>query len=314
MLLRDIAFPPVDQYKPAKWAPIYIEPVAGSGERLLIGVAAISEAGAVVKRAYLKKLDCLFGEAAVTLVRICEISLLAIEDDLGRRGEAALLEPRSKLSGVYIAPPMNALALSADALADQWLHSLSSLSRGASAPDIEISDPDTEAEAVSDSLIPLPRLVHDAVVMREPALARYFRSDLRPSARGERRPRPRAFDVRVDYSGSRIVANIATLASPRPVLLAKGLKQKLWDLDASRGRRVSPNAFNLQDIRGHELLLLRPMALNGAEADVLAPRMAEMLDALTQQADPLEIRVRSLPTVDVMAQHILTVEGPQARL
>lgn len=314
MLLREISFPPADQYKPAQWAPIYIEPIAGSGERLLVGVAAVSKEGVAVKRAHLKKLDCLFGESAIALMHICEIALLSIEDDLKKRGGAALLEPRPGVSGVHVAPPLNAMALSVDALADQWLHSLSSLSRGVQAPNSEEEGIDVGSEGVSDSSISLPRLVHDVVVARAPSLERYFRPELRPSARRERRPRRRAFDVRVDYSGGRVVANMATLLSTQPTRLVSGLKQKLWDLDAFRGRRVTPGVLSFPDARGHELLLLRPTSLSGVEAEILVPQMEEMLAALIDQADPLEIRVRPFSTIDVMASHILTVEGPQVNL
>lgn len=307
MLLGDAAFPGAEVYKPAKWVPMYMEPIAGSGERLLIAVAAVMGRDIAVKSGQFTKLRCLFGDASAPLEQLCTIAVLAFEEDLRTRGEAALYDHQPLVSDVHVPRPFEALAISAEALASQWLGSLSSLAGPGALVESDL-EAASDAEYVGHAVAPLPKQVHDAVALQNPALSRYFRPDLQSLSSRSRTKRTRAFDVSIDYTGTRIVANMASLTSRKPTLLTKGLKQKLWDLDAFRGKRVAAGQFALVDARAHELLLLIPPQVKDQSA-AYASQVSEMLGALEEQADPLEIRVRSLPSVETIASHIVTNEA-----
>lgn len=128
MKLNIGGFPSSDDYIRCQWAPIIIEPILGSGERLTIGVAVTNETGFFVKSANaFSRLECLYGNMAGTVIFAAKASLEALETDLAERGVDALTSPETAFASVFVGEIRDGEGNSLEAVANYWLSASSSL-------------------------------------------------------------------------------------------------------------------------------------------------------------------------------------------
>lgn len=91
--LLETDFPTNAGFVRAKWAPLLLRPILGSPEQLVIGVAAVNEAGFYLERANsFARLTCLFSQEANTAILAAQAALDAFEADLSSRSLAAIME------------------------------------------------------------------------------------------------------------------------------------------------------------------------------------------------------------------------------
>jgi hypothetical protein len=284
------SFPSFTNGVKARWAPVFLTPVAGSPERLIIGVAVVSSDGCHLELANaLDRLRCLYGDNASAAFIAVQVTACELADDLQKRGIAAISEPRLAASSLSMGESREAEGSTLAAIAQGWLKALSSLHREQMNAAANVVNMDNALAAQGSRLDRLPTLVLDYVVQRKAGMANYFHRDLRSGA--QRRTRSTASGIVVDFSGPRVVANFGTLKASAIAKSVDTIKHRLWDLKVDRDRD-SANHF-----RFHEMLIQVPSFDDPQLTQRQVNQTKEALQDLEEQADQEELRLRPLHTV-----------------
>lgn len=295
-------FPSFESSVRASWAPILITPIAGSYERLVVGVVVASVEDFHVEMANaLGRLKCLYGDDAEIIQYAIEITQEHLLLDLSTRGINAIEEPKPLVSGIEIGPRRSAEGPSVAAIARNWMKQISSLYTIA---DAEVGVPDGADKAVfgESASDHLPTLVMDYVKEKNVKFYNYFNEDLRERRRPQ--PKGRSHEVLIDFGGTRLVANFETLRANRIGPSVNLIKRRLWDLKVERDKEYQ-SAFP----RIHEMILQIPANDDPQVTDRQRVYLSDALKALEEQADQEELRLRSLSTVRDIGDHVLRVEA-----
>nr|WP_294813852.1 hypothetical protein [uncultured Sphingomonas sp.] len=301
--LESSVFPTFINSTRARWAPVFLSPIRGSDERLVIGVAVFNANGFHIEAANaLTRLQCLYGSQADIVIQVAGIALDELKHDLASRSAKALLDFRPSITGVSVGEVREAEGLSLQAIGVGWMSALSSLyDSDAGAVALEADDPEATYEDRFEALASgdrLPALVLDYVTDSRAGLEGFFRSDL-----GKRPRRRRSHEVSIDFTGSKLVANFGTLQVGQITRSVDLIKRRLWDLKVQRDRE-SDIAFH----RDHEMLVQVP-----AENDPqVTERQYENLEiarqALEEQADQEDLRLEAFNSVAEIGQRVLAAE------
>ncbi len=299
-------FPIVERSVQGSWAPVFIEPLLGSGERIAVAVVAANTDAFFVARANrLDRLKCLYGVAADAVAFAAETSLDAFEEVLTEQGLRGMREPHWVFASVSLGPIQQARGASLQDIAWRWLAFTSSLYEQPlrdpltlAATEIEARDEIITAGVVKDRL---PKLVFDYVVSRNPRLSKAFGDSVLQAAQGTRRRR--SHEINIDFYGSKIVANLGTLVAGGVSGSVERLKRKMWDLKVARDRLKSP-LFSVS----HEMLVQHPANDDPQLSQRQIDNLNEALEELEKQADLEELRFRPLTSVADIGEHILKAE------
>lgn len=297
------AFPAFQNSVRARWAPVLLAPIAGSYERLVIGVAVVGRDGFHLEMANaLDRLRCLYSNDAQGAMYAVQITAEHMRRDLAERAVLALTDPRPAISGVTLGESRDAEGVSLEAIGISWMRALSSL-YVAGVEDAAVEEDDETADSQSDgSSDRLPMLVMDYVKTKRQGYLQFFRADLRENRR--RRLTGRSHEVFIDYSGSRLVANFGTLQVGGIVRSVNLVKRRLWDLKVERDRDHS-----LITQRKHEMILQTPHPSDPQFSTRQHANLNEALQALEEQADQEELRLRTMHTVPEIGEHVLLSEA-----
>ena len=294
----DMAFPSREDFVEVLIAPLFIEPMDDSGERLCAGVVA--HAGGVTRRTgadHLLRYQCVYGSAVATLSLVADLALRSLEAHIDTVGgsEAELGTWNPPASGISLGFVRLTTSRSLDAAL------AGALAEHAAAVAIEGHQPDRGLVGdryASMSAVRLERDVRDAVLAARPAMEAGFGKQFKVHAFA----RP----LSLGYCGSHIVANFSTLSRKQLSAAVRVSKAKLWDLEQARdGANVgwfkgTPQRF--------ELLLVAPTSTltNGqGPGDSIAQAYAE----LEFEADKKEIISRRLGDTAAIAQHLVAAEA-----
>jgi hypothetical protein len=289
----------------ARWAPLLLEPVAGSDERLVIGVVVVGADSFHVEFANaLERLKCLYSDSAPGSVYAIQLAVEHLNQDLSRRAVEAISDPKPTISGISIGECREAEGESLEAIGKGWMSALSSLySSEPEAMETPSSPGEDELEGRSHGgRDRLPMLVMNYVSARREGFAQFFSSDLREGRR--RRANGRRHEVLIDFSGSRLVASFGTLqvaGLPKSISLIKG---RLWDLKVARDG--DPTAATG---RRHEMILRRPPLDDPKLTGKQQGKLSQALEALESQADQEQLRLRALNSIAEIGDHILSAEA-----
>lgn len=305
LLLSSNQFPSAENNVRAFWAPVLLEPITGSYERLVVGVAVASGAEFHLEIANaLDRLKCLYGDSADGVVSAVRLAAKCLEADLSHRSVEAISTPNPAVSGIIIGECREAEGASLKAISQSWMMALSSLYvRPLTLEDvvkvrqIEIADT-TDAMQSGDRL---PFLVCDFVKGQRIGFAKYFNSDLREGR--PRRVKGSSSKVVIDFSGSHLVANFGTLKAGALTRSVNLIKHRLWDLKVERDK-VPHVGFS----RTHEMILQRPPKDDPQVSERQQANIAEALQELETQADQEELRLRPLGSVQEIGEHLLKIE------
>ena len=302
--LKPEQFPSLNQPVRAKWAPIFLSPVMGSPESLIIGVVAVNSSGFHIERANaLGRFDCLYGDAAETAIFAAEFALDEMEADCASRGMDALTDPRPGFSGVSIGNVSEGEASSLADVARTWMASLSSLydaDRLFSLEDATTRElVDLDVERASERL---PSLVLDYVKKHRAGLERFFNEDIRDQR--ERRRRSKVHGVIIDFSGSHLVANFGTLRVSNRATSVDRIKRRMWDLKVNRDTERGTIATRM-----HEMIIQHPTADDPQVTERQYNAITEAVSDLSEQALKEEISVNPMTNVSQIGEHILAAEA-----
>jgi hypothetical protein len=289
----------------ARWAPLLLEPIAGSYERLVIGVAVVGADGFHVEFANaLERLKCLYADNAHGAVYAIQLAAEHLNQDLARRAAEAISDPRPAISGISIGECRDAEGESLEAIGKSWMCALSSLyDTDVGGLDAQLDVSDEEVDGPSDGGGDrLPLLVMNYVSERREGYAQFFSADLREGRK--RRATGKSHEVLIDFAGSKLVANFGTLQAAALAKSITLIKRRLWDLKVERDS--DPHAVMR---RQHEMILQRPPLDDPQVTEKQHTKVSEALGALESQADQEELRLRALSTVAQIGDHILATEA-----
>lgn len=294
-------FPQLHDGVRAQWAPVFFEPISGSYERFVVGVAVFNKQGFYLEWAnQLDRLKCFYGPDAVGAISAIQIAGEYLEDDLAKRAGDAVREPDPAVTGIAFGEVREAEGSSLEGVAKSWMAALSSLYLSDNAATvIETELHEMSAESSGDRL---PFLVCDYVKSKRIGLADHFSSDLRENR--TRRAKKNSQEPVIDFSGSRLVANFGTLrvsALPRSFEV---VKLRLWDLNTVQVREGESMVT-----REYEMILQRPPKDDPQVSDKQQNRLEAALKELEEQADEKSLRLRPLDTYQQIGEHVLDAEA-----
>ncbi|WP_196222707.1 hypothetical protein [Pseudooceanicola algae] len=296
-------FPQLRDGVRARWAPVFFEPISGSYERFVVGVAAFNDQGFHLEWAnQLDRLTCLYGPNARGAISAIQIAGEYLQEDLAKRAGRAIGEPDPAVSGIAFGDTREAEGSSLEGIAQSWMAALSSLYLSGMAQDSrsrELVEVAAETEGSGDRL---PFLVCDYVKSKRVGFTNFFSADLRENR--QRRAKRNSQEPVIDFSGSRLVANFGTLkvsSLPRSFEL---VKLRLWDLNT-----IQVRDHNSMAARNYEMILQRPAKDDPQVSDKQQNRLEEALKELEEQADDKHLRLRPLETYQQIGDHVLKAEA-----
>ncbi|MCA0997956.1 hypothetical protein [Alloyangia pacifica] len=296
-------FPQLRDGVRARWAPVFFEPISGSYERFVVGVAAFNDQGFHLEWAnQLERLSCFYGANARGAISAIQIAGDYLQDDLAKRAGRAIGEPDPAVSGIAFGDTREAEGNSLEGIAQSWMAALSSLYQSGMAQNSrarELVEVAAETEGSGDRL---PFLVCDYVKSKRVGFADFFSADLRENR--QRRAKRNTQEPVIDFSGSRLVANFGTLKAASLSRSFELVKLRLWDLDTVQVRDRGSMAA-----RKYEMILQRPAKDDPQVSDKQQSRLEEALKELEEQADDKQLRLRPLETYQKIGDHVLKAEA-----
>lgn len=287
----------------ARWVPVFFEPISGSYERFVVGVAAFNDRGFHLEWAnQVDRLVCFYGADARGAIAAIQIAGEYLEEDFSKRAGAAISEPDPAVTGIAFGDVREAEGNSLADIAQSWMVALSSLYQSGAAEDVhgrELVEVAAESEGSGDRL---PFLVCDYVRSKRVGFADFFRADLRESK--QRRARRNSQEPVIDFSGSRLVANFGTLRAASLPRSFELVKLRLWDLNTVQVRDKDSIVA-----RHYEMILQRPAIDDPQVSDKQQGRLEEALSELEEQADEKQLRLRPLETYQQIGDHVLKAEA-----
>jgi hypothetical protein len=291
-----LAFPPRKDKVRGRWAPLYIEPMIGSGERLAIGVAVAADGNfLVVPVPALERLSCIYGTENEALLFAARSALDSMQGVLAKSGPNGLDSWSSPFDGIFKGAIRIGAGNSMGEIARSALTLCSSLVEKIADAD-EVDEP---RAAISESR--LEKLIKERVVAARPGLEQAF------GRKFQAHPKARA--AKVGFVGQRIAANFSLLAPPYVSRQVKDAKAKLWDL-AQVQEYLHAKEFNLSpNINRFELLIHRVRDDDPQYSDQQILQVQEAVYELEAEADKKEIRCRPLLSTDEIAGIIVEAEA-----
>lgn len=297
------SFPRFDTEVEAAWCPIYLSPIMGSEERLVVAVATYSNEQWFVQEANaLSRVECLYGSNAPAVAQAIGIIAANLRDDLAARGLEALLDFDGPISGAHVGAVKKTRGRSLESVAQSWMASISSLydpvgpSDGVQTVQYSVAGVAEESGVAADRL---PRAVLEFVIEQRPHALQYFRPDLRVHS-----SRRRNHEVVIDYDGRQMAANFGTLQAGRLSNSVALIKRRLWDLKVDRDRERSSMIR-----RSHEMLIKIPDRYDPEVSEAQWANLTTAREALEEQANQEELRFEAFASVADIGRRLLSFDA-----
>lgn len=272
--LAKLKFPPPYDGVRAKWAPIFVEPILGSGERITIAVAAIGEKEIVITPVpEMAALKSFYGKQVGGVVFEAEAAIEAFRPDLEERGVLALTEPGTAFSGIFVGQIRDGAGDSVAEIAEDGLRLCASLFY-------------RPANPKHYSVQNLRADVRRFVSKKHQSLEKSF--NYRFQCTNNARP------TRIDFAGEVLVANLGLLAPTKIAESVKAAKAGVCDLETYRER------FPERDQAAYELIL-------GAEPSV--PEVDEAVEEIAYIAEHQQIATKTMRTANRIGEYIVQSES-----
>jgi hypothetical protein len=296
-VIDNLEFPARRSTHKASWAPIYIEPMVGSGERICTAVIAGNESDFVlVPVPSLDRLSCLYGAQAKAVSFANEIALHAIREWVSGRGFGAIEKWSSPVEGVILGALRRGAGESLEDVARTGLLQCASL-----VEKLADEEETTEAGARAEvSTRRLEKLVREEVVTARPDLHKRFDQQFRVNER--------ARATRIGFTGNRLVANFGLLVPGQLANLVNNAKAKLWDLEQLRSGALA-GMFPQSGTLSFELLLHRVRRDDPQYSERQITSIDEAGLELEAEADKVQIRTRQMTSPGAIATFVLEREA-----
>lgn len=262
----------------AKWAPIYMEPIMESGEKITIGIVAVPQNGedaVVMPVLNHSQVTCAFGDGGLDLLDSAQLCLDTLEEHLHEHQTLEAWTP--PLFGVSVGVERLGAANSIEELVRMAMRSSASFSAN-QLKGVTFSDQFREWDSWE-------KQIEDVVTRRAPQLRHNFNQSF-SVIEG-------ISDTRFDYLGSNYIANFGKVAHHTSVSYAKAKLLNLLSLAEVRNVKFGEQCPNL------ELILLK--STSNGKAD-------EKIFELSEVCRRHELRAIPVGNADEAGKHILSME------
>jgi len=263
-------FPKLPTFR-ATWAPVYLEPILHSGERITAGIAVTGGNGEtlVVPTLSGKQLSCIYGEKdGSSLFNIVQMTLDSLSEHL--KESPSILSWEAPFSGISLGQHHETFGDDLLSVATIAMRFSASFSRDLTDGKQDLSADAIAAQAIEDDR--WPKRIYDAVVGERPDFKDYFN---RTVSIFQGAP-PSKFD----FLGRRYVSNFGRLIPAARSLsrMRSSAKARLWDL--ARLREAPGIRGNVTAL---EFIIWRPrpddMAYSEGEMKALSDTIFELQEA-----------------------------------
>lgn len=298
--LDSLGFSPRRSTHHARWCPIYLEPMVGSGERLCVGVVAQDATRTLVRAVTgLERLACVYGaDELQPFLFATQVALATLEKKVTYEGIDSLQGWNGSVQGLVIGAARLGTGEDIEDIVHTGLMQCASLFHASEQAGVMRPEDENGFEEVT--LRRLETLVKESVVSRRPDLKGYFGVQIRASENA----RP----TRIGFVGRRLAANFALLVPGRLTTSVGHAKEKLWDLQLLRGS-VNESLFpNLGGVQ-FELLLHRVSDQDPQYSARALKQVSAAVLALEEEADKANLRCRPLHSTSEIANLLLEREA-----
>lgn len=278
-------FPQLPSYQ-AEGMAVFMEPIAGSGERLCVAVAAQGsdrtyEVVSVIKEATAK---CMLGQAGPGFLEMVNLVVTSLNRHLETGAPIASWQP--PMSGVFPGEARTGQVEDLTMMLRTTARNSAFLSRLAdftADDDIEVS--------VSDRWL---TQVKEAMAKEQPKLVQNFSRKLQLYRGGS----PTTFD----YVGGQYVAQLSRIIPGNALsTYNRTAKSKMWELISLRDKGHT----GLFEFENFELILYRPGRNDPSFSESDINRVYEVFHELEEEADKQNLRVHGVQTPEGAVQHII---------
>lgn len=252
-----------------RWAPVYYEPMQGSGERITVAIVAHGENGEAQVRPVIRTqaLRCLFGEDGNGVMLWVEQEAERLEQALSVAAmDIATLRPA--LPGFVVGESSPALYNDLPDLIDLGTDLAASLAAHSDLEDDGAAESETTSQWIAQ--------VREVVLKSQAEWGGYFNRPVRmPGGRIEQK---------LGFYDGRMAAHFGVVSASRPRSAMYHMKTKLWDLSQLTADLVS-------SVKDRELLVARPR-LNDVTVPIsVRDQVRDVVDELTAEGDNKQVRV-----------------------
>jgi len=280
----------------AEWAPIYIEPLEGSGERFVVAVACRGESGGAAKLAIRHAvLRCMYAEQGLQVLGLAELIVESLNDHLSAGGSIA--DWMTPATSCHVGPIRLAFGDSLESILNQGIRLTASLAEQAEV------DPQAAEDAGESSAIQVDRFIQQVK-----ATVRQRVQEFETRFKRTISVRFGAAPTEIGYLGERLAANFDILV-PGVALSRKRTraKAKLLDLQA-----LKDQVDLIGNRNAYELMLWVPPANAPMYSDADMKRSEEVFVELQEIGDKHELRVEKMSSAEQAAARIFSAEGLSA--
>ncbi|HEU4683742.1 MAG TPA: hypothetical protein VFS39_04500 [Nitrospira sp.] len=282
----------------AVWAPIYLEPIVQSGERITVGIAAVGSDGSirVVETVAQQKLRCVFGkEGADAIANITGLCITALSVHLEQKASPKRLASWAPpMSGIHMGEVRNADGSSLDEIINTALKLCSSFA----VPQHSVHMLSIEEQSAKEDE-KWVKQIRSAVARSAPQLKNSFRKRLHLIEHGR--------DPIYDFLGSNYVANFGRLNPKRVSHALATARIKLWTLGVARDDK---QLFQIPQDR-YELIIWNPL-IDAHAPGLFSPREIEEVKEgfaqIEEEAHRKALKVRSVISPAEASRHIIDME------
>jgi len=295
-MMKAFNFPPRRSTHYAKWAPVYIEPIVGSGERLCIAIAVADDNDYFVYAVPgVERLTCVYGPHANSLVAASQIIVGFVQRQVAKFHVSSLAEWPAPMEGVYFGKIREGAGVNLEDIALTAAIQCASLARRT-----------LESETISadgndgESSNRLDTIIKDAVLEARPDFAKFFGRSFKTSEN--------ARAAHFGFAGHKLVANFGLLVPHTLSTQVRNAKAKLWDLKQLKSGAMS-GFFDEHNVIDFELLLHRLPDNEPSYSDRQIVSLKEAVLELEQEADKVEVRCRPMYSTGEIAKYVLSKEA-----
>jgi hypothetical protein len=295
-MMKAFNFPPRRSTHYAQWAPVYIEPVVGSGERLCIAIAVADDKDSFVYAVPgIERLTCVYGPHANALVAASQLIIGFIQRQVARHSVSSLADWPAPMEGVFFGIAREGAGVNLEDIALTAAMQCASLARRTlETENISADGNDGETSSRLDTII------KDAVLQERPEFAKFFGRSFKASEN--------ARAAHFGFAGHKLVANFGLLVPNTLSTQVRNAKAKLWDLKQLKSGAMS--AFlDEQNIIDFELLLHRLPDNEPSYTDRQVISLQEAVLELEQEADKVEVRCKPMYSAGEIAKYVLAKEA-----
>jgi len=281
----------------ATWAPIYLEPVLHSGEKITAGIAVTGSNGEtmVVPTLSGKQLSCIYGEKdGGSLFRIVQLTLDSLSEHL--KESPSILSWETPFSGMSLGQHHETVGDDLLAVAKIAMRFSASFSGHLTDGQHIVSADAIAVNAIEDDR--WPKRIYEAVVSEKPEFEEYFN---RTVAIFQGAPASK-----FDFFGKRYVSNFGRLIpSPRSLgRMRSSAKAKLWDL--ARLREAPGVKGNITAL---EFIIWRPRQDDMAYSEGEMKALGDTIFELQEAAKAENLKTVPVHTVAEASQRIILQEA-----